>query len=52
MVTLINQLATLHLTSAALQIQADSNNQAVIKNMENNELLKQVRRYTFILVNV
>ncbi|CAL8371810.1 B-cell receptor-associated protein 29 [Gadus morhua] len=41
MVTLINQLATLHLTSAALQIQADSNNQAVIKNMENNELLKQ-----------
>ncbi|CAL8350745.1 unnamed protein product [Lota lota] len=41
MVTLIDQLATLHLTSAALQIQADSNNQAAKKYMENNELLKQ-----------
>ena len=47
MVTLINQLATLHLTSAALQIEADSNNQALRKYMENNELLKQVRRDAF-----
>lgn len=46
-VTLINQLATLHSTSAALQVQADSNNQAAKKYMENNELLQQVRLYAF-----
>ncbi|KAG7250764.1 hypothetical protein CRUP_024795 [Coryphaenoides rupestris] len=40
-VTLINQLATLHGTSAALQVQADRNNQAAKKYMENNERLKQ-----------
>jgi len=47
-VTLINQLATLHGTSAALQVQVDGNNQAAKKYMKNNELLKQVRLYPFV----
>uniref|UniRef100_A0A671XUG3 Endoplasmic reticulum transmembrane protein n=2 Tax=Sparus aurata TaxID=8175 RepID=A0A671XUG3_SPAAU len=40
-VTLINQLATLSSTTAALQAQADSANQTAKKYMEDNELLKQ-----------
>lgn len=41
-VTLINQLATLSSTTAALQAQADSANQTAKKYMEDNEMLKQV----------
>uniref|UniRef100_A0AAY4D268 tRNA-dihydrouridine(20a/20b) synthase [NAD(P)+]-like n=1 Tax=Denticeps clupeoides TaxID=299321 RepID=A0AAY4D268_9TELE len=41
-ITLINQLATAKGTSAALQAQAESSNQAATKYMEDNELLKQV----------
>ncbi|KAJ3591247.1 hypothetical protein NHX12_009193 [Muraenolepis orangiensis] len=40
-ITLINQLANLHDTSTALQMQADGNNQVAKKYMEDNELLKQ-----------
>ncbi|XP_028810059.1 B-cell receptor-associated protein 29 [Denticeps clupeoides] len=40
-ITLINQLATAKGTSAALQAQAESSNQAATKYMEDNELLKQ-----------
>ncbi|KAM6984771.1 B-cell receptor-associated protein 29 [Aplochiton taeniatus] len=40
-VTLINQLATVSCTTAALQSQAESANQAAKKCMEDNELLKQ-----------
>ncbi|XP_073349656.1 B-cell receptor-associated protein 29 [Pagrus major] len=40
-VTLINQLATLSSTTAALQTQADGANQTAKKYMEDNELLKQ-----------
>ncbi|CAL8361457.1 unnamed protein product [Merluccius merluccius] len=40
-ITLINQLATVQCTSAALQMQADNINQTAKKYMENNELLKQ-----------
>lgn len=42
-VTLINQLASVSSTTAALQAQADNANQAAKKYMEDNELLKQVR---------
>lgn len=41
-VTLINQLASVSSTTAALQAQADNANQAAKKYMEDNELLKQV----------
>lgn len=41
MVTLINQLASMSGTTAALQAQADGANQAAKKYMEDNELLKQ-----------
>lgn len=41
-ITLINQLATVSGTTAALQMQADHANQAAKKYMEDNELLKQV----------
>lgn len=40
-VTLINQLATVSGTTAALQMQAENANQAATKYMEDNELLKQ-----------
>ncbi|KAE8295375.1 tRNA-dihydrouridine(20a/20b) synthase [NAD(P)+]-like [Larimichthys crocea] len=40
-VTLINQLASVSNTTAALQAQADGANQAAKKYMEDNELLKQ-----------
>lgn len=40
-ITLINQLATVSGTTAALQMQADHANQAAKKYMEDNELLKQ-----------
>ncbi|KAK0133093.1 tRNA-dihydrouridine(20a/20b) synthase [NAD(P)+]-like [Merluccius polli] len=40
-ITLINQLATVQCTSAALQMEADNINQTAKKYMENNELLKQ-----------
>ncbi|XP_035535502.1 B-cell receptor-associated protein 29 [Morone saxatilis] len=40
-VTLINQLASVSSTTAALQAQADSANQTAKKYMEDNELLKQ-----------
>lgn len=40
-ITLINQLATVSGTTAALQTQAESANQAAKKYMEDNELLKQ-----------
>ncbi|KAI3354335.1 hypothetical protein L3Q82_018860 [Scortum barcoo] len=40
-VTLINQLASLSATTAALQAQADGANQAAKKYMEDNDLLKQ-----------
>lgn len=40
-VTLINQLATVSSTTAALQAQADSANKTAKKYMEDNELLKQ-----------
>lgn len=42
LVTLINQLASVSCTTAALQAQADNANQAAKKYMEDNELLKQV----------
>lgn len=41
-ITLINQLATATGTTAAVQSQAESANQAAKKYMEDNELLKQV----------
>ncbi|XP_070684844.1 B-cell receptor-associated protein 29 [Pempheris klunzingeri] len=41
MVTLINQLASVSGTTAALQAQADGANQTAKKYMEDNELLKQ-----------
>lgn len=41
-VTLINQLASVSATTAALQAQADNANQAAKKYMEDNDLLKQV----------
>eukprot|EP00064_Thunnus_orientalis_P009039 superscaffoldBa00001120_g9062 len=40
-ITLINQLASVAGTTAALQVQADNANQAAKKYMEDNELLKQ-----------
>ncbi|XP_069389877.1 B-cell receptor-associated protein 29 isoform X1 [Paralichthys olivaceus] len=40
-ITLINQLATVSGTTAALQAQADTANRAAKKYMEDNELLKQ-----------
>ncbi|XP_030638042.1 B-cell receptor-associated protein 29 [Chanos chanos] len=40
-ITLINQLATEAITSAALQAQCENANQAAKKYMEDNELLKQ-----------
>ncbi|KAM7399410.1 hypothetical protein PAMP_018683 [Pampus punctatissimus] len=40
-ITLINQLASVSGTTAALQVQADNANQAARKYMEDNELLKQ-----------
>ncbi|XP_040902160.1 B-cell receptor-associated protein 29-like isoform X2 [Toxotes jaculatrix] len=40
-ITLINQLAEMHGTTAALQAQADNANQAAKKYMEDNDLLKQ-----------
>lgn len=40
-VTLINQLASVSSTTAALQAQADGANQAAKKYMEDNEMLKQ-----------
>lgn len=46
MVTLINQLASMSGTTAALQAQADGANQAAKKYMEDNELLKQVKADT------
>ena len=42
MVTLINQLASESGTTAALQAQADTANQAAEKYRKDNELLKQV----------
>lgn len=45
-VTLINQLASVSSTTAALQVQADNANQAAKKYMEDNELLKQVGSYS------
>lgn len=41
-VTLINQLASVSATTAALQAQADNANQVAKKYMEDNDLLKQV----------
>ena len=41
-ITLINQLASVAGTTAALQVQADNANQAAKKYMGDNELLKQV----------
>ncbi len=43
-ITLINQLATAVGTSAALQTQAESANKAAKKYMEDNEMLKQVKK--------
>ncbi|KAJ8245421.1 hypothetical protein GJAV_G00270550 [Gymnothorax javanicus] len=40
-IMLINQLATAHLNTAALQTQADGANEAAKKYMEDNELLKR-----------
>ena len=42
MVTLINQLASASVTTAAIQAQADNSDRAAKKYMEDNELLKQV----------
>lgn len=43
-ITLINQLASASTATAALQLQADSASTTAKKYMEDNELLKQVRR--------
>lgn len=42
-ITLINQLASVSGTTAALQAQADNANQAAKKYMDENEQLKKVR---------
>lgn len=41
-ITLINQLASVSASTAALQVQADNANQTAKKYIEDNELLKQV----------
>lgn len=46
-VTLINQLASVSGTIAALQLQADGANQTAQKYMEDNKLLKQVNATLF-----
>lgn len=43
-VTLINQLATASASTAAFQAQADTSSKAAEKYLEDNELLKKVRR--------
>lgn len=42
LVTLINQLAAVSVTTAAFQMQADNANKAAEKFMKENEVLKQV----------